>query len=140
MALTFVKYNTAIADAWNGIHALVSDTTKFALSNTTPSVTHETLANASEIAAGNGYTAGGNAVTITSSSQTGGTYTCVGSGTVSWTAVGGSMATFQHIIWNNDDTTGDRLLGSWSEASPITLTEGSSYTLNINTINLISAS
>lgn len=140
MALTFVKYNTTIADVWNGVHNLGSDTLKFALSNTTPAATHETLANATEITPGNGYTAGGNVVTISSSSQTGGTYTCVGSGTVSWTAVTAPMSTFQHIIWHNDDTTGDRLLGHWDEPSSITLTVGSTYTLNVNAINLISAS
>ena len=57
-----------------------------------------------EVANGNGYTTGGNAVTITSSAQTGGTYKLVLTSPAVWTATGAGFS-FQYAILT-DTTTG----------------------------------
>lgn len=137
MALSFVKYYATVEDLAEKVHNLGSDTLKFALSNTAPDLTDGGLTDAAEIAAGNGYTAGGNTVSITSSSQTTGTYTLVGSGSVTFTASGGAIAEFQYIVFYNDTSTGDRLLGYWDNGSAVNLTDGSSYELDVDGVSLI---
>ena len=140
MALTYNKYYATVEDLAEGVHNLGSDTLKIALSNTAPDLTDGGLADASEIAAGNGYVAGGNTVTIATSSQTTGTYTLVGSGTVVFTASGGSIADFRYSILYNDTSTGDRLIGYWDEGSTVSLGDGSSYTLDVDGVALITLS
>jgi len=140
MALTYNKYNVFVEDEAEGVHNLGSDTLKIALSNTTPSASHGGLSEVTEIAAGNGYTAGGNTVTIASSSQTGGTYTLVGSGTVSFIASGGSIADFQYLILYNDTSTGDRLIGYWDYGATVSLADGNSFNADVDTVALITKS
>ena len=69
----FNKFNQFVADTQNGVHNISSDTLKFMLTNVAPVATNSVKADLTEISAGNGYTAGGTAVAITSSTQTGGT-------------------------------------------------------------------
>ena len=100
------KYDQTIADVFNKKHDFSSDTFKYALSNTVPSVADNTLAQVSEIAAGNGYTAGGNTVGVTSSTQTGGTLSVVPTADVVFTASGGSIGPFQNVAFYNSTPAG----------------------------------
>ncbi len=106
-----------------------SDVIKCALTNTVPnSSTNTLLANITQISAGNGYTTGGATVTITGSSQTGGTYTLAIDDVV-FTASGGSIATFQYAVFYNDTMTGDPLIGWIDYGATVTVADGENFTI-----------
>ncbi len=122
--VTFESFN---ADLPNGVHNLGADTLKVYLTNTAPN--HATMSDKvdlAEIAAGGGYTAGGLAVTVTSSSQTAGTYSLVGD-VASITAAGGSIGPFRYAIMYNDTTVGDKLIFSADYGSSITVADGEQF-------------
>lgn len=126
MAL-FQKYQKGVEALVEGINA-GSDAWKVALSNRAPVVASDaTLSDASEISAGNGYTAGGNAATTASSTQTGGTYKLVLNSPSAWTATGGSIGPFQYAILY--DSTTDNLLGYWDYGSAVTLSSGEAFSV-----------
>lgn len=129
---TFFKYNAFVENLAEGVHDLGSDTLKVYLTNATPSASADSVkADLAEISAGNGYTAGGNTVTITGSSQTSGTYSLVGNDTV-FTASGGSIGPFRYAVLYNDTPTSpaDPLIGSWDYGSALTLADGESLTVD----------
>src|SRR5690242_12338964 len=72
---SFNKFNAFVADVANKVHNLGSDTLKVMLTNTAPVATNAIKSDITEIAAGNGYSAGGTAAALVSSAQSGGTYT-----------------------------------------------------------------
>lgn len=124
---SFNKYQKGVEALVEGINA-GSDAWKVALSNRAPVVASDaTLSDAVEISAGNGYTAGGNAATTASSTQTGGTYKLVLNSPSAWTASGGSIGPFQYAILY--DSTTDNLLGYWDYGSAVTLSVGESFTV-----------
>lgn len=111
-----------------------SDAWKVALTNRAPVVaTDATLTDASEIAAGNGYTAGGNAATTTSSTQTGGTYKLILASPTAWTATGGSLGPFRYAVLY--DSTTNNLIGYWDYGSSVTLATGESFTVSLDGTN-----
>ena len=86
---------------------------------------------ATEIAAGNGYTAGGTICGSTAYSQSGGTGTLT-SNSVVWTASGGSMAAFEYVVCVDESalTSATRpLIGWWSYGSALTLASGETFTV-----------
>ena len=96
--------------AAEGKHNLATNTLKVALTNTAPSKAANTVyADLTEIAAGNGYLAGGVTATVTSSSQTGGVYTLVLSG-ITWTAAGGDIAANRYAVLYNDTAAAKNLI------------------------------
>ena len=124
---SFNKYQNGVEALVEGINA-GSNVWKIALSNRTPVVASDvTLANAVEISATNGYTAGGNTAATVSSSQTGGTYKLVLSSPATWTATGGSMGPFEYAILY--DSTTDNLIGYWDYGSAVTLSVGESFSV-----------
>lgn len=130
---SYVKYQKGVEALVEGINA-GSDAWKIALSNRAPVVaTDATLADAVEISAGNGYTAGGNAATTTSSTQTSGTYKLVLASPATWTATGGSMGPFQYAILY--DSTTNNLVGYWNYGSALTLSSGDTFTVNLDGTN-----
>jgi hypothetical protein len=123
----FNKYQKGVEALVEGINA-GSNVWKVALSNRTPVVASDaTLADAVEISATNGYTAGGNTATTVSSSQTGGTYKLVLSSPSTWTATGGSIGPFEYAILY--DATTDNLIGYWDYGSAVTLSTGESFSV-----------
>ena len=123
---TFNKYQ-------NGVEVLVTtanistDGFKFALTNTAPNAaTHTVLADINEIAAGNGYTAGGPSVSVTGS-ETGGTYTLAQDATVTITASGGSIGPLRYVVFYDDTVTGDPLLSYFDYGSSITINDGETF-------------
>lgn len=130
---SFNKYNVFVEDLAEKVHNLGADTLKVALSNTAPNAgTHGGLADISEISAGNGYTAGGNSASVTSSSQTSGTYKLVLGDPATWSASGGSIGPFRYAVLYNDTSTGDRLIGWWDYGTSITLADGESFTVDFD--------
>lgn len=130
---SFVKYQKGVEALVEGINA-GSDAWKIALSNTAPNVsTNATLTDATEISAGNGYTAGGNAATTSSSAQTSGTYKLVLNSPTAWTASGGNIGPFQYAILY--DSTTNNLVGYWDYGSAVTLASGDSFTVTLDGTN-----
>lgn len=128
---TFNKFNQFVADINNKVHNIGSDTLKLMLTNVAPVATNSVKADLTEIAPGNGYTAGGNTVTIASSTQTGGTYSAVPSGNVVFTASGGSIGPFRYVVLYNDTPTSpaDPLISWYDYGSSISLADGETFTI-----------
>lgn len=129
----FVKYQNFVEDLGNKVHDLVgtNDTLKIALTNTAPNVaTHAVLADITEIAAGNGYTAGGTDAQ-NDGTETGGTLTVTGVDVV-FTAAGGSIGPFRYAVLYNDTPVApaDPLIGYWDYGSSITLLTGETFTVD----------
>lgn len=123
----FFSFTEAVAEK---VHNLGSDTLRVALSNTAPSQSNTQLSQITQIANGNGYTTGGAAASITSSSQTSGTYRLV-LGDVVFTATG-SMGPFRYAVLYNDTATNDELIGWWDYGSSITLNSGETFTVDFD--------
>ena len=125
---SYVKYQVFVEDVAEKVHNLGSDTLKIALTASAPNVaTHAGLADITEIAAGNGYTAGGTQATINTSVQTTGTYKLT-LNDVTFTAVTGSITPFRYAVLYNDTSTGDRLIAYWDYASTVTVLVGETFT------------
>jgi hypothetical protein len=113
-----------------GTHNFASNVFKVYLSNDTPSQSADTVkADLAEISAGNGYTAGGTATTITISETTG---TTTVSGTqVQWTATG-AVGPFRYAVLYNDTSASDNLVSWWDYGSSISLANGESFTVKFS--------
>lgn len=133
---SFNKFNQFVEDLAEKVHNLGGDTLKVMLSNTAPSASNSVKADIIEISAGNGYTAGGTATTVTTSAQTGGTYKLVITD-VTFTASGGSIATFRYIILYNDTPTSpaDPLIGWYDYGAAVNITDGNSFTTDFSAAN-----
>jgi hypothetical protein len=124
---TFQKFNAFVADVANKVHNLGADTCKIMLTNTLPVATNAVKADITEIAAGNGYTAGGNACGITSSTQTAGLYKLILTTPATWTATGGSLATFRYAVLYNSTPGAGPLIGWWDYGASITPAVGETF-------------
>lgn len=136
---TFNKYNQFVADLASGVHQLQTGTShvlKVALSNTAPSASHATLSAASEIAAGNGYTAGGISVGTITGSQSGGTFKLTGGTDPVFTASGSGFTARYAILYNDTPTSpADPLIGWWDYGSSVTLAAGETLTVDLDQTN-----
>ena len=124
---TFNKFHSFVEALAEKKHNLGADTLKVMLTNVAPVATNSVKAELTEIAAGNGYTAGGNVATVTSSAQTNGTYKLVLADPPFWTATGGSIGPFRYAALYNDTATNDELIGWWDYGTSITLAAGESF-------------
>jgi hypothetical protein len=134
MALAFTKFNCFVADLGLEKHQLDTDSLKIALSNTEPVVTNTVLSNITQIASGNGYSAGGLALANSAYSQTSG----VGKLTADdllFTASGGSWPAFTYAVLYNDTEATKPLIGWWARASSLTLADGESWLLDFSPTN-----
>ncbi len=132
---TFNKFQDFSEQLVNGVQNFTTDTFKVALSNTAPVATNTVLANITQIGAGNGYTSGGTATTITVSESSG---TTTVSGTqVVFTASGGSIGPFRYVVLYNDTTTtpSKPLVAWWDYGSSITLADGETFTIKFSNTN-----
>ena len=128
----FNKFNSFVEALAEKKHDLGADTLKVMLTNTAPAATNAVKADLTEISAGNGYTAGGNTASVTSSAQTSGTYKLVLGDPATWTASGGSIGPFRYAVLYNDTATSDELIGWWDYASSITLAAGESFAVDFD--------
>ncbi len=130
----FNKFHSFVEAIAEGAHNLGSNVLKIMLTNSAPLATNTVKANLTEISAGNGYTAGGTAVTVTTSAQTAGLYKLVGNDIV-FTASGGSIGPFRYAALYNDTATNDELIGWWDYGSSITLLAGETLTVDLDATN-----
>jgi len=128
------KFNAFVENLAEKVHNLGADTLKIMLVNSpAPAATNSVKADLTEISAGNGYTAGGTAVTVTGSSQSSGTYTLTQSADVVFTASGGTIGPFRYAVLYNDTPTSpaDPLIGWWDYGSAVTLADGETFTVDM---------
>ena len=133
MAVTFSIFNSFEEAISEKVHNLSSDTLKYMLTNTAPVLTNTVKANITEISAGFGYTAGGATVTVSSSSQSGGTYSLVVN-SASFTAAGGSIGPFRYIVLYNDTAINDELIGYLDYGTSYTLPDTQVFTIGAGTV------
>lgn len=112
-----------------GVHDWDAHTFKVMLTNTAPVATNAVKADLTEISAGNGYTAGGTATTITVS-ETGGTTTVSGTEVV-FTATG-AVGPFRYAVLLNDTAATKNLVQFWDYGSAVTLAAGETFTVRFN--------
>lgn len=120
----FIKFNCVALDKWLGKHDMLSHELRVMLTNTAPQATDSVTADITEIAAGNGYSAGGFLVTVNSATQTGGLFKLVLDDSAVLSASGGSIGPFRYAVLRNATTAGGPLLGAWDYGSALTLTAG----------------
>jgi hypothetical protein len=133
---TFVKYENFVEDLCQKVHDIfgtggTADTLKVLLSNTAPNAaTHKVKADATEIGAGNGYSAGGSTATL-NGTRSGGTFTAAGTDIV-FTASGGTIGPFRYAILYNDTPASplDPLIGYWDYGSSISLNDTETFTVD----------
>lgn len=131
----FVKYNSGIEALMEGINA-GSDTWKIALTNTAPNVaTHAVLADITDLTTAGGYTAGGNACSVTSATQTGGVYKLTLGSPAQWTATGPGF-TFRYAVLY-DATSSNALVGYWDYGSAVAMngTNGDTFQVTLDSGN-----
>lgn len=132
----FNKFRQFVQDLANGKHNLGSDTLKVMLTNTAPVNTNAVFADLVDIAAGNGYAAGGSAATTTSSTQTAGVESLILADLV-FTAAGGSIGPFRYAVLYNATQAAPLkpLIGWWDYGSNLTLANGETLTVDFDNVN-----
>lgn len=128
---TFQKFNAFVENLAEKVFNLGSDTLKVMLTNTAPTSSNSVKADLTEISAGNGYTAGGTAATISSSAQTSGTYKLVLADVV-FTASGGAIGPFRYAVIYDDTASSDQLVGYYDYGTSFTLYSGETFTVDFN--------
>lgn len=133
---TYNKHQVFVENVMEKVHNMGADTLKWLLTNTAPTAANAVKADLTEISAGNGYTAGGHAPTISSSAQISGTYKLV-LADVTITAGGGTIGPFRYAELYNDTPTSpaDPLIGWYDYGSSITLADGESFVIDADPTN-----
>lgn len=128
---TYNKYTAAIEPLLEGINA-GSDTWKVALAATVNSADTTFTAGTTDLATGGGYTAGGNTTTISSATQTAGTYKLVLTSPAAWTASGAGFTFRYAILW---DSTTNTPVGYWDYGSSQVVIAGETVTVTLDGTN-----
>jgi hypothetical protein len=133
---TFNRYEKFSENLCAGVHNLgaANNVLKVALTNTAPNLaTHTVLADITEIAGGNGYTAGGtdtqNAISRT------GAVTSITGVDITWTAAGGTIGPFRYAVLYDDTPASPAkpLIGNWDYGAAVTLAIGESFVVDFTT-------
>jgi hypothetical protein len=127
----YQKYTPAIESMLEGMN-LGTDTWKVALATTINLADTTFTPGTTDLATGNGYTAGGNTCSITSSSQTGGTYKLVLGNPAVWTATGAGFTFRYAILWN---ATTNQPVGAWDYGSSQVVAVGETVTVTLDGTN-----
>lgn len=125
--MAWTKFNSFVEALAEKKHDLGADTLKVALTNTAPVASNAVLADITQIAATGGYAPA--TAAITSSAQTGGTYSLV-LGAVTWTATGADFASFRYMVLYNDTATNKELIAYSDYGVAYPLPNGQPFTIN----------
>lgn len=129
----FNKFNSFVEAVAEKKHDLGSDALFVCLTNTAPVAANAVKADITEIAAGNGYVAGGAQATQAASAQTAGTYKLTINDVV-FTATG-AIGPFRYAVLYNNTATNKELIGWWDYGSSITLANGETFTVDFDAAN-----
>ena len=134
MASAYQKFNIFVEDLGKASHNLPSHVYKVLLTNVAPVAANAVKADITEIAAGNGYTAGGNVASISSWAQTAGVGKLVLADPSTWTAAGGSIGPFRYAVFYNDSQSSPAkpLVGWWDYGSSVLLAAGETFTVDLD--------
>ena len=124
---SYNKFTPAVENLFEGINA-GSDSWAIKLGT----AVNQSAGTFTEVANGNGYTTGGNAATVSSATQSGGTYKLVLSSPSVWTASGAGF-TFQYAILT--DTTAGVNVGYWDYGSSQAVASGETVTVTLDGTN-----
>lgn len=132
---SYNKHNQFTKDLIDGVHDFDAHTFKVALTNTAPTAANSTLSALTQISAGNGYSSGGTATSITTSTSSG-TAKVTGSD-VTFTASGGSIGPLRYADFYNDTPTSpaDPLISWWDYGSSVTLAATETFTVDFDGTN-----
>lgn len=133
---SYTKFDQFVEDMAKGVHDLSANTLKVMLTNVAPLATDAVKADITEIAAGSGYSAGGNTPAITSCVQTSGVLKLILVDTT-FTASGGSIGPFRYVVLYNDTPVSPAkpLIAWWDKGSSITLDDGESLLVDFSGTN-----
>ena len=139
--VAFSKVDILTTDIGMGFHNFTNTASaalKLALSNTAPTAasTVWSIGSFPAPAAANNYTSGGNAVAITSFSQTSGTAKLVLPDSV-FTATAGGIGPFQYVILYNTSSTSaaNKIIGYYNYGSAVTLADTETFTVDFDPTN-----
>jgi hypothetical protein len=135
---TYTKFNQFVEDLVKGYHSFGTHTFKVMLTNTAPNAsTGKIKSDITEISAGNGYTAGGNALTIAAPTQSAGTVKPIASADITITASGGTVGPFRYAVVYNDTQTSPvkPLVSFYDYGSSLTLNATESLLIDFDQIN-----
>lgn len=128
---TFTKFNSFVENVSEKVYNLGSDSLKVALTNSAPTASNTVLANITEITYTNLST---RVITVSSSSQTSGTYKLVCTDLV-LTSTGGTTGPFRYVVIYDDTATNKELICYFDYGSNITLADGDTFTLDFDGTN-----
>lgn len=128
------KFNQFTKDLVDGVHDFDAHTFKVVLTNTAPVAANTVLANITQIANGNGYTTGGTATTMSTSTSSG--VAKITATDVVFTATG-AMGPFRYAVLYNDTPTSpaDPLISWVDYGSAVTLAAGETFTVDFDGTN-----
>jgi hypothetical protein len=126
---SYTKCTAAIEPLLEGIN-VGSDTWKVALTNASATAKTAFTPGTDDLATGNGYTQGGNACSISSATQSAGTYTFTLNNPAVWTASGGSIGPFRYAVLV--DATTSVPVAQWDYGGAVTLNTGDTFTFTFS--------
>lgn len=129
--MTWTKFNSFPEDLAEGVIDMDGHTFMVALSNTAPNAANSQLSDITQIAGTGGYAPA--AMTISTSSSSGGTYTA-GYSAVTFTASGADFAPFRYLVVYDDTAASDKLVAWEDYGDSYTLPDGQTFTLSAGTL------
>ena len=127
----YVKYTAAIEPLLEAINSQ-TDAWKVALSATVNVADTAFTPGTTDLATGNGYTAGGNAAALVTAAQTAGVYKLVLSSPAVWTASGAGFTFRYAILW---DSTTSTPVAYWDYGSSQVVAVGETVTVTLDGTN-----
>lgn len=121
------------ADLPNGRHQWSTDTLKLMLTNSAPSLSNTQVSSITEIATGNGYTAGGLPLITVSSTQVNGLYRLILADTTLLAT--GNIGPWRYAVLYNSSATNSPVIGWYDYGSSITLTNGEGFLFDFDGSN-----
>ena len=128
---SYVKYTAAIEPLLENINS-GSDAWKVALASTVNIADTTFTPGTTDLATAGGYTAGGNAASTASATQTGGTFKLVLNSPATWTATGSGFTFRYAILW---DSTTSTPVAYWDYGSSQAVASGETVTVTLDGTN-----
>jgi hypothetical protein len=135
---SFNKFNCFVGDVAHALHDMKTGTAqayKVYLTNTAPVATNTVYNTPADLSTANGYTAGGVSIGAVTGAQSSGVFKFTAGTQPSWTAAGGSIGPFQYALLYNSTSGTQPLIGWWDYGTPITLTNGNTFTVATDLTN-----